>query len=792
MIIQGQTHQLQRSGLTGERQFGIALSAKMYSMVTDKLYTDRIGSVVREVCSNAWDGMKMKSLALGQPQEPFRVTLPTDLEPHFVVEDFGVGMPDAQAQDLYSTLGLSTKEGTNDQIGAFGLGSKSPFAVTDTFTVENTYEGVTHYYLCFKSEQGLPSLLKTGEKVEDRPNGVKVIIPAPGHKYRDYKAALNRQLIVMDPKPIICNLEDFTFTEPEWTLKNEFGGILANASEFGLQPQTLYARMGMVIYPIETSQIGMGYSSGIFRNFKNGGSLILEFHIGELEPLPSREGLSYDGDTVGNIKLQYRNFEKIYIKELKKQVEDKPTALDAWKEINNIRRSTGVDLMAHNVWVLGYQINNDRIDNAFPTFEHKYMGLPPLLEREFDEDGNEVPVDPIELSKKEAQFVFEVVDRRDTRLNIKRDIGKYEYSNFNQLSEIESGQYRFLIMDEAEPKYKIQRMKSVLESMPYGHYTAIVRVNPLFKGDHLDFSEFYASLERLHPGITKVAKIHKLSEIPRPEREKTVRTADEREIDGIRFSRKGWEQVVKWSEIEDMMAGEEGHENVPGNAFYVTAVRNELNEYRANMEDIIEFAHRHKFVVFIVRKSGMHLLKRLEGLGVPELKKFIPEKMQGYSPSEGYKKQSSAKDIINGNYLLYSRQSRNTIKVLLKRLREDGEYIHPFFTIWEDIINYAESEHTEDEQSRLIVSLKTYKLYNAFENQDWQQDFEVDLRPDFNGKLELFNKCYPQFNILMNYVNTYQDEVCPVKLQHIRDYNTLRGLNAQEIDFIEVNNSLII
>src|SRR5690348_4723375 len=130
----------------GERQYGIALSPKIYSMMSDKLYTDRVGSVVREVCSNAWDAQKMRSIATGQPMEPFKVTLPTDLEPHFIVEDSGPGMPDDVAQDLYSTLGLSTKENTNDQIGAFGLGSKSPFAVTDTFTVENTYEGVTHHY----------------------------------------------------------------------------------------------------------------------------------------------------------------------------------------------------------------------------------------------------------------------------------------------------------------------------------------------------------------------------------------------------------------------------------------------------------------------------------------------------------------------------------------------------------------------------------------------------------------------------------------------------------------------
>jgi hypothetical protein len=306
LILQGQEHTLQRGGLMGERSYGIALSPKIYSMMSDKLYTDRIGSAVREVCSNAWDAQKMRSLDSGEEMKPFKVTLPTDLEPHFIVEDTGPGMPDEQAQDLYSTLGLSTKENTNDQIGAFGLGSKSPFAVSDTFTVENTYEGVTHFYLCFKAENGLPSLLKTGERNEGRLDGVRVIIPAPGYKYDDYKRALMKQLIVMEPKPVINNISSFEFIEPKRSIENGIGYILDNAVAFGLQSCSLYARMGMVLYPVDVSQVGI--RNGIYSGFYGGAALVLNFPIGALEPLPSREGLTYDDTTKKNILEQYNKF----------------------------------------------------------------------------------------------------------------------------------------------------------------------------------------------------------------------------------------------------------------------------------------------------------------------------------------------------------------------------------------------------------------------------------------------------------------------------------------------------
>ena len=320
MIVQNEVNEIHRSGITGERKFGISMNAKMYDMMSAKLYQDRIGSVVREVCSNAWDGMKMRSMAEGAPIQPFKITLPTNLLPHFTVEDFGVGMPDEQAQDLYSTLGLSTKENSNHQIGAFGLGSKSPFAVTDTFTVENTYEGITHYYLCFKNESGLPSLLKTGQKIEaDRVNGVKVIIPAPYSKFDEYVAAVNRQLFAMEPKPIVTNGRGFSFTTAKKLGENENGYILANNSSYNLYTRGVYGKMGMVIYPIDTNSACLGYNRKLHTSLREG-CMILHFDIGDLDPLPSREGLTYDKRTIANIQAKYDLFAETYKETLKAEV----------------------------------------------------------------------------------------------------------------------------------------------------------------------------------------------------------------------------------------------------------------------------------------------------------------------------------------------------------------------------------------------------------------------------------------------------------------------------------------
>lgn len=805
MITQGQERQIQRSGLMGERKFGIALTPKMYSMMSDKLYTDRVGSVVREVCSNAWDAQKMQAIATGQPQEPFKVTLPTDLEPHFIVEDTGPGMPDDVAQDLYSTLGLSTKENTNDQIGAFGLGSKSPFAVTDTFTVENTYEGVTYHYLCFKNEDGLPAILKTGETQDGRPNGVKIVIPAAGSKYLEYKQALNRQLVVMEPKPILCNIEEFKFIEPDKSVVTPEGFILGNASSLGLYARRVYARMGMVLYPVEMNQIDIEYGKAFHEKLGTYSALVLEFPIGALEPVPSREGLSYEEKTIKNLKDAYNKFAVSYMAVLKKTVEEQPTPLDAWRKIKELRDSTNINLMDEGIYNLGFPINNNWIDNAFPYFDYKFKDkrIKENGSWVFDDEGNqswkEATLEEFENTKSISQFYYEEFSGSDTRLNIKREAMPMRVS-WQTLDQIEKGLIKILIMDETEPKYRIGRMKSVLNELRGKWNTTywVVRVDERSGKSLTDFREFIISFGLLHRGITSKFKL--FSSVPKPETERRKREEDG-PIEGVMYRplHSRYEVRVKWADIDTAMSPTDADEEDDdyeeqcekakaeflSKHFYLEANRNELIHYGSlEMKDITDFAKERGYGVYIIRKTGTGKLKDLKDLGLKEFKEFLNEKLDGHEVSDDYKKYSSAKMIASRYPFWFRFNVKLHLSQITDYLTGTGGFIHPFLAELKEINRLANLDSMlvgADPETRLINDLRLKRLIQFFDGYAWSKIEEIDVSEQFESLAGKFEQFYPAFSTLARNLESHSG-INPLMSQYITDYNALRGT---DVDFEE-------
>jgi hypothetical protein len=778
LILDKPEHSLQRVGLAGEKQFKIALSSKIYSMLSDKLYTDRIGSVVREVCSNAWDGMKMKSLATGQPIEPFRVTLPTELEPHFIVEDFGVGMKDEDAQNLYSTLGLSTKEDTNDQIGAFGLGSKSPFAVTDTFTVENTYDGVTYYYLCFKSEDGLPSILPTGKKVEDRPNGVKVIIPSSGQNYNSYKNALVRQLVAMEPKPIITNRNAFEFLEPDKISENEFGYLLGNASQLGLKPRTIYARMGMVLYPVDLDQIHLSYSDAqTIRGLNLTTCLVLHLPIGAVEPLPSREGLTYDSRTINNIKGQFNSYRKIYKKQLIDEVNQKATPLEAYNEIIKIKSQIGIDIMTENIHINGWPVNMNVQPNLFPTFEHQYLYTPPPM---VDDQGVLLPDQPQpELRKqKESQFIYEAFDPSDLRLNIKRQVLYLSGMRYSVMNQILEKKIQFLLMDEIEPKHRISRMKSVLNKLNYGESCFVVRVNPLYTGSQTDFSEFVKSLDSFLPG-EKVVNL--FSSVVKPESirsERKVKDADGI-LEGVTYWTGFHEDYVRPSSLDKLSK----NDNFESRACYVKMHRNDLVDYPdLKIEKFKNLAKVAGLHLFLVKAGGLNKIDDLSEYGITEFKVCIDNLLKDSTPDDASKKRNSCRTLVAERTDWFKYQRVQHIYYIHDELKKDLHYIPPFLSMCKEILDINNGKVITDPSSQMVDALKIQGLFKLFEDRPWAKELVIDLTTDFDKLEEEFNKLYPLVWRVINLDHSYSNtELSKILYQYVVDYNHLASLVATPI-----------
>lgn len=142
---------------------------KMYSLFENP-YTNPIGSIVREITTNAIDShIEVKQKKDVQVRLLSVPGNDTDITAEFQVEDFGHGIDWERAQIIASYL-ESTKEQDIEQQGFYGLGSKSPLSYTKTFTIIGRKDGIEYVFMMIRGEEEpVLQLIDKYETIE--PNG---------------------------------------------------------------------------------------------------------------------------------------------------------------------------------------------------------------------------------------------------------------------------------------------------------------------------------------------------------------------------------------------------------------------------------------------------------------------------------------------------------------------------------------------------------------------------------------------------------------------------------------------
>ena len=298
-------------------EFSIKNSAKMFNMVISGLYSNKPQSITREIWSNAFDAHCMT----GKADVPFVVTLPTALMTTFKCRDFGTGIHHSDMEGFYTVLGHSTKEGTNDAVGKWGVGRMSPMSYTDSFTVVSRHKGMVAYYSVQLGPDGAPRLHTLAPPTPtDEPSGLEISFPVKRKDLSLFEAAAKRVSLGFDVKPVVEGQPDYKWP----VLGREFEGdgwFLVSRDTGELEDGTVYAKMGCVLYPVPRDIVRCSY----------GTALVLEFDIGQLEVTASREGLSFGRNepTKDAIIEVYKLYEDNVLKVFLKRVEDAPTYLDA-------------------------------------------------------------------------------------------------------------------------------------------------------------------------------------------------------------------------------------------------------------------------------------------------------------------------------------------------------------------------------------------------------------------------------------------------------------------------------
>jgi hypothetical protein len=274
------------SGVTDSSEFGISLkdSAHIMTILRDTLYSDKVLAVLREYGANAWDAHReVKKYTV-----PIKVVLPTLSEPTLVIQDYGRGLSHQEVFEIYTKYGASTKRDSDDSVGMLGIGSKSGFAYSDSFTVVSCHGGKRRTYVAVldDSERGQINLLAEEECGDE--TGIAVHIPVKSEDIWEFTFKAKDLYKYFVPQPDInVQLDDIQQT----ILTN--GAIFNNGKHDGW-----VAVMGCVPYRINLNQIkGPNAPDGGIADYIFNLSGALYFNIGEVQISASREELKYSNKT---------------------------------------------------------------------------------------------------------------------------------------------------------------------------------------------------------------------------------------------------------------------------------------------------------------------------------------------------------------------------------------------------------------------------------------------------------------------------------------------------------------
>ena len=280
-------------GVSEVGEFRIRNSAKAFNILSSGLYANKIKAIVRELSTNAVDS----HVAAGRATTPFDVHLPNALEPWFAIRDYGTGLDHEQVTQIYTTYFESTKTGSNDFVGALGLGSKSPFAYTDNFTVTAVKDGMKRIYSAFINQQGVPSIAQMSEHTSNELSGVEVKFSVnDSWEYSKFRDEASRVYAYFDLKPVVTGSAEFKIQTYEYETRDIIPGVHHRKGS----SYSSIAVMGNIAYPIEIPQAQQKELGELAELLACG--LEMHFGIGELDFQASREGLSYIPQTIQAIK----------------------------------------------------------------------------------------------------------------------------------------------------------------------------------------------------------------------------------------------------------------------------------------------------------------------------------------------------------------------------------------------------------------------------------------------------------------------------------------------------------
>jgi|GEM_PF-4686173 len=402
-VIDENKDQSYKTNIESAESFGICLTPSTFKVLTKDLYQNPKMAIVREILCNAID-------AGGD----IYIDIPDSFNPTFCIEDTGIGMTLYEIRKYCTNYFSSDKNMSNDKIGGFGLGSKTPFAYVDQYVIESCKNGEKNAVLAFKDEKGMSSSkVLVSEPCSN--HGTKVYFSVKSEDFDTFSRDVQKCIIFSKKLPIIRHgkidferkfIENYSTVEIN-KLKNDkeieevYDDILKRSRNFYLdetQLSSLYSDrnafkekskltcfekadcnkiliMAGVPYEIDLFKLSDKFKSSFACNFIESGKscgFFITCNIGDVEISPSREVLSYDEKTISFVENKIK--EKVY--KINNDVFSKIDSLPKLFKIENFLRSFNY---------------NDFIKSIFSKIDSLFIDYcKPSLEKPTKEDINKI------------------------------------------------------------------------------------------------------------------------------------------------------------------------------------------------------------------------------------------------------------------------------------------------------------------------------------------------------------------------------------------------------------------
>lgn len=326
MIISKPNHELEVGAGIQEHAFKWKANGKAFRILSDGLYSNKIRAIIREISCNAYDA----HVAIGSQSTPFEVHLPNALESWFSVKDNGCGMSRDMVENTFTTFFESTKDESNDFVGALGLGSKSPFSYTDSFTVVTRYHGKKFSYNAYINQYDCPAIALLQEEDTDEVNGTEIMMTVDTKDFWTFNSEAEEVFKYFRVHPIVVGGMNYQPKKVEYTVETDLWAVQKSERNYYSSVPSVIVQ-GNIGYPVQRDSITD--LNGTERALIESG-VEMRFPIGQIDFSASRESVSFTESTIKHVRDRLALIESEYLDIYLKELNEQPTF---WKATARLR-----------------------------------------------------------------------------------------------------------------------------------------------------------------------------------------------------------------------------------------------------------------------------------------------------------------------------------------------------------------------------------------------------------------------------------------------------------------------